>query len=233
MNLEQALNILGLEWPRTNKLACPKTEEKTPSLHLYEHTNSWYCFSCGANGDGYGLIALFTQQPIGSVLHKYGDGKAAEKAEPVVTRNDMLRAVYADWLNFQGEFWRKAGELGLPMSFTERAMYVADDQWGGPLDIGRLGEEVSPAKLATQVAAAKDWMEDCLTKEQEYRGIFGSGFSDEARNLRRPIGGDLRTGSTARDSGAVRVGPPQGDNAEHDGRDQAFTRLLRRRRVLG
>ena len=71
MNLREALDKLGLPWPRNHKLRCPHHEEKDGSLHLYEKTDSWTCFSCHATGDAYGLIAAISGEEIGSVLRKY------------------------------------------------------------------------------------------------------------------------------------------------------------------
>lgn len=33
-----------------NQAICPIHREKTPSLHIYEQTNSWYCFGCHTGG---------------------------------------------------------------------------------------------------------------------------------------------------------------------------------------
>lgn len=75
MNSYEALEIIGLPWPRTGKVSCPAHADKTPSLHLYQ--DHFYCFSCGANGDGYGLIALFQERDVADVLREYGDGAPA------------------------------------------------------------------------------------------------------------------------------------------------------------
>lgn len=31
-------------------IQCPIHEDRTPSLKIYPHTNSWYCFGCGKGG---------------------------------------------------------------------------------------------------------------------------------------------------------------------------------------
>jgi len=33
------------------KIRCPLHTDHTPSLHIYEKTNTWYCFSCNKGGD--------------------------------------------------------------------------------------------------------------------------------------------------------------------------------------
>lgn len=65
---------LGMTWPRHKKLHCPAHPDKSPSLHLYENTDSYYCFACGATGDGVGLISHFTGQPVGDLLRKFTAG---------------------------------------------------------------------------------------------------------------------------------------------------------------
>jgi hypothetical protein len=62
--IREALDELGLELPPSRKLTCPNAHAsgKTPSLHVYE--DHFYCFGCGTHGDGIGLVALYTGQPI-------------------------------------------------------------------------------------------------------------------------------------------------------------------------
>jgi DNA primase len=35
---------------------CLFHDDRCPSLCLYEETNTYYCFACGANGDSYNMI---------------------------------------------------------------------------------------------------------------------------------------------------------------------------------
>lgn len=106
MKLREALNLCYVDWPRNKKLKCPYHPEKDGSLHLYEKTNSWTCFSCGATGDGYGLLSALTGQPIGDVLKRHTGGQKAtvrpaktyllrerlERLGPVVTQ-PLFRAI--------------------------------------------------------------------------------------------------------------------------------------------
>ena len=70
--IEEALDEIGEPMPRDRKMECPKHEDKTASLHLYE--DSWYCFSCGLHGDGIGLVAHYTNQDVRRLLAQRGDG---------------------------------------------------------------------------------------------------------------------------------------------------------------
>lgn len=78
MNCFEALELCGVRWPRSGFLSCPAHVDKTPSLKLYQ--DSFYCFSCGANGDGYGLIALLQGKDIAEVLRTYGSRDRARQA---------------------------------------------------------------------------------------------------------------------------------------------------------
>lgn len=60
LTLEDALHAAERYWPKGNKIKCWKHEDKTPSLHLYRETNTWYCFACGAWGDAYDLQRALT-----------------------------------------------------------------------------------------------------------------------------------------------------------------------------
>lgn len=75
MKLREALRLCYVDWPRNKKLRCPYHPDKDGSLHLYEKTNSWTCFSCAATGDGYGLLSALTGQPIGDVLKAHTSGQ--------------------------------------------------------------------------------------------------------------------------------------------------------------
>ena len=41
---------------RTSVGLCPFHSEKSPSFTVYEDSNSYYCFGCGAGGDVIGFI---------------------------------------------------------------------------------------------------------------------------------------------------------------------------------
>lgn len=92
MSLRDAVQSLGLQWPRNKKLRCPFHNEKDGSLHLYEKTNSWTCFSCHATGDSYGLIAAISGEEIGSVLRRYKKGVVTTKpAKTYLLREKLER----------------------------------------------------------------------------------------------------------------------------------------------
>lgn len=97
MTIDQALGRLGLARPRGSKLSCPQHEDKTASLHLYD--DHFYCFACGQSGDGYGLIAWYTGEPVGRVLRNLSSGgeraKVTVKGRRLQQRQKEQRRVIA------------------------------------------------------------------------------------------------------------------------------------------
>jgi hypothetical protein len=51
--------LTGQSVDRSGKARCPFHEDRTPSLHVYEHpSRGWYCFGCGRGGSIYDLASL-------------------------------------------------------------------------------------------------------------------------------------------------------------------------------
>ena len=95
MKLHDALDRVGLPWPRHGKMSCPEHADKTPSLQLYEKTNSFYCFSCGKTGDGYGLYAMLSGTRVEDVLRASTDRPSpVKKASP----QQMERQFFRRWI---------------------------------------------------------------------------------------------------------------------------------------
>lgn len=112
MNLHDALDHLGERPLRGGKLRCPEHADRAPSLHLYHKTNSWYCFSCGRNGDGYGLIALFTGQDVGSVLAQFNPLDRNDKqAVTKVKRRNPHEVRSSLWRQVRDMNWRFFDQL--------------------------------------------------------------------------------------------------------------------------
>jgi len=44
---------------RNYKALCPFHQEKTPSFYVYENTQSYHCFGCGANGDIFSFVQAY------------------------------------------------------------------------------------------------------------------------------------------------------------------------------
>lgn len=56
--IAETLSREGLEI-KYNKVICPFHEDRSPSLHIFTKTNSWYCFSCGIGGDSIDFIQRY------------------------------------------------------------------------------------------------------------------------------------------------------------------------------
>lgn len=90
--MEEAVEEVGFEWPRNGKLECPKHSDTDGSLHLYP--DSWYCFSCGATGDGIGLVALYTNRDVRRLLVERGGRRIERQATKGLTKSDVTREVF-------------------------------------------------------------------------------------------------------------------------------------------
>lgn len=51
---------------------CPFHEERSPSLVVYPHNQSWYCFGCDAGGDVFKFIQLIEKVPFAEALQRLG-----------------------------------------------------------------------------------------------------------------------------------------------------------------
>jgi len=115
--IDEALDELGIELPRSRKLRCPNGTDKTASLHVYE--DGFYCFHCGENGDGLGLIAFFTGQDIRRLMAQRLAGntdptriRAATKGLRTGDVNKAVtiryRTMHNDWFRWLHETWADA-----------------------------------------------------------------------------------------------------------------------------
>lgn len=94
LDLVQALDLVGLDWPRDNKLECPQGHDRhSASLHLYSDTDSVYCFGCGWTADAYGLLAKLSGRPVGRVLAEYGEGWQTTTATKDLSRHRLRQGI--------------------------------------------------------------------------------------------------------------------------------------------
>ena len=57
--IKTVLESYNLSPDRNGMLHCPFHDDKTPSLKIYEKTNTFHCFGCGATGDQIEFIQKF------------------------------------------------------------------------------------------------------------------------------------------------------------------------------
>ncbi len=60
VDIEEIARFLRLEPNSKGFVSCPRHVDKTPSLKLYQDTNSWHCFSCGAGSSVIDLYMFVT-----------------------------------------------------------------------------------------------------------------------------------------------------------------------------
>lgn len=124
--IEEALDEIGVEMPRNRKLECPKHEDATASLHLYE--DSWYCFSCGLHGDGIGLVAHFTDQDVRRLLAQRSTGRVERKATKGLSLTAVSREVQRQRRDLHN-WWFDKIAAAYAESY-EWALLRAVDLWG-------------------------------------------------------------------------------------------------------
>lgn len=54
--IREILNLCGVEITNKRMACCIKHNEKSPSMYIYEDTNTWHCFGCGESGDNIDLV---------------------------------------------------------------------------------------------------------------------------------------------------------------------------------
>ncbi len=69
VSILQIAEDLGLDVKR-HRMVCPFHEDDTPSLVLYPHTNSFYCFGCAKTGNGISLYSEIKKMDIKSTIQE-------------------------------------------------------------------------------------------------------------------------------------------------------------------
>jgi DNA primase len=69
LTITRVLEHYGLQADKNNMLSCPFHEDKTPSLHIYPHTNTYHCFSSNCDA-GTGDVIEFIQRKEKSSKHE-------------------------------------------------------------------------------------------------------------------------------------------------------------------
>ena len=65
-----ALEHYGLSFNRGGFARCPFHPDGTPSLKIYEKTNSWYCFGCCIGGDLITFVQLMFNYTFSEAVQK-------------------------------------------------------------------------------------------------------------------------------------------------------------------
>lgn len=121
--IDEALDELGIELPRSRKLQCPEGRDSEPSLHVYE--DGFYCFHCGKSGDGLGLIAFMTGQDVRRLMAQRSNGdstrmrastKGMRKGDVHRATQRLYRELHNDWFRFLHETWKDAPQWAFEQS---------------------------------------------------------------------------------------------------------------------
>jgi DNA primase len=75
LNITTVLHHYSLKSDKHDFILCPFHDDKEPSLKIYPLTNTFYCLSCGANGDSIQFIEMY---------EKITKHQAIEKAKTLV-----------------------------------------------------------------------------------------------------------------------------------------------------
>lgn len=105
-NIRETAEFYGFKPNKSNKIRCPFHGEKTPSLHIYDKTNTFHCFGCGMGGDSVKFVSeLYRLTPyraaqkinIDMALNVQDSGSSATVPNPEEKkREDEIFSVWSD-----------------------------------------------------------------------------------------------------------------------------------------
>jgi len=149
---------------------CPFHNEKTPSFAVYPDSNSFYCFGCGAGGDGVAFLMRMERldyveavkalsQRVGMQLPEdnYDDGLAKRRLR-ILSANREAARFYHEQLKVPGspglDYWLNQRKLP-PQIVKSFGLGYAPDQFGALIDHmrgkGYSLEELLAANLARRI----------------------------------------------------------------------------------
>lgn len=168
--MEEAVDEIGYDWPRNGKLECPKHSDTDASLHLYP--DSFYCFSCGATGDGIGLVALYTNQDVKRLLRERSEGGPSQRRATVgLKRSDVTREVFRQrreldhwWFDRISEAYKNSYDWALVRA-VELWSEVFQDLDDKLLGAGFYEEKLAPYQAEAELRRMRTLLESALPLE--------------------------------------------------------------------
>lgn len=111
-HMRQVAEMYGLEVRHNGFVRCPWHEDKTPSLRIYDDTDSFFCFSCHRGGDQIRFVSdLFSLAPLEAARKLNTDLHLGLDLEPHKLTDAERQAVHErerlSELKKQYEQWRK------------------------------------------------------------------------------------------------------------------------------
>ena len=173
MDIEQLISPYVPNLRRSGRLLmglCPFHNEKTPSFAVYPESSSFYCFGCGAGGDGVAFLMRMERldyveavkalsQRVGMQLPEdnYDDGLAKRRMR-ILSANREAAHFYHDQLKVPGspglDYWLNKRKLP-PQIIKSFGLGYAPDQFGALIDHmrgkGYALEELLAANLARRI----------------------------------------------------------------------------------
>lgn len=73
LTMKQVAEFYGFEVNRQNLTVCPFHSDSKPSLHIYDGTRGWHCFSCGTGGDIIDFVSKLFNLKFKDTVRKIND----------------------------------------------------------------------------------------------------------------------------------------------------------------
>lgn len=83
---------IGLKINRSGFCCCPFHAEDTPSLKIYDASNSWYCFGCNQGGDVISMASLYYKAGFTDAVSMLAEEFGIADTDSHKTRSDSLRS---------------------------------------------------------------------------------------------------------------------------------------------
>lgn len=217
MNTEEALALLEIDWPRGNKLSCPKHSDSDPSLHIYPDERGWFCFSCSEGGDALSLLSHFTGKPVGEIMSEHGiklGPRGRSRWQQVGDIEHQVMVLFCD-------FHREVRDLLTPnhLPWINMVEERVDVLFEG-LKVRMVKDDLAPFELHSLMRDLDRFYQDELVRAKNYSLVTNEGGIQrpELRPAVLADGGRQRN-STGRDllrqGGTVRVGTAQRSHDTH------------------
>lgn len=186
---------------------CPFHSERTPSFHVYDATNGYHCYGCGANGDAIRFLMETEHVDFPAACHMLANGdlplvsqaekiqareedEAARLASIALARDIWLRSIALDGKTPADVYLRSRGITIRPKRFR----FVMCPAWF-KVDTGECGPD-----LPALVCGVTDIADQFIGLQRVFLADGGKRKADMRNpklSLGRPAGGAIRLGGVA------------------------------------
>ena len=117
--MREIAEYYGFTPNRQHMISCPFHTEKTPSLHIYDDTNSFYCHGCQIGGDSVTFVSKLYQLTPYAAAKKINDdmalgvnfGSSAEKKATPTRREPTTAETQRAFEEWTAETWLTINSL--------------------------------------------------------------------------------------------------------------------------